>query len=106
RLNQVTRWQLAGIAAAVAIVVAGKQYYRAASADDLQWLLAPSAKLVGLVTGARFVFESGVGWVSRDARFVIAPVCAGLNFALAAFLAISLAWLPAMRSGIAVLARL
>jgi len=103
RLN---RWQLAGIAAALAIVVAGKQYYRSASADELQWLLAPVAKIVGLVTGTHFAFESGAGWVSRDAMFVIAPVCAGLNFALAAFLALVLAWLPALRGPKALLARL
>ena len=100
------RWQLAGLAATAAIVALGKQFYRGASAGELQWLLAPIAKAVGLVTGARFTYAPALGWVSRDARFVIAPVCAGLNFALAAFLALVLAWLPAMRSARAVTGRL
>jgi len=94
---KVTRVQVGALAVTAAIVVAGKQFYRGASADELQWLLAPVAKLVGGITGASFDYDSQLGWVSRDARFVIAPVCAGLNFALAAFLALSLGWLPAMR---------
>jgi exosortase K len=94
RLN---RAQLAALAVALAVVVVGKQFYRSASADELQWLLAPVARVVALITGARFTFESGAGWVSRDARFVIAPVCAGLNFALAAFVALVAARLPALR---------
>lgn len=91
------RVQVGAIAVTAVVVVFGKQFYRAATADELQWLLAPVAKLVGWMTGARFAYDAELGWVSRDARFVIAPVCAGLNFALAAFLALSLGWLPAMR---------
>ena len=94
---KITRVQLGAVVATAAVVVAGKQFYRGASADELQWLLAPVAQLVGWITGASFAYDSSLGWVSRDARFVIAPVCAGLNFALAAFLALSLGWLPAMR---------
>jgi exosortase K len=102
----VTRVQVGAVVATAAVVVAGKQFYRDASADELQWLLAPVAKLVGWMTGARFVYDAELGWVSRDARFVIAPVCAGLNFALAAFLALSLGWLRAMRRARDVAARL
>jgi exosortase K len=98
--------QLAALAAAAGIVIAGKQFYRGASPDQLQWLLLPIAKLVGLVTGARFAYAPDLGWVSRDARFVIAPACAGLNFALAAFLALALAWLPGMRGARATAGRL
>ena len=90
-------WQIAALACATAVVVAGKQFYRGASPAELAWLIAPVAKLAGLATGTHFAYEAGLGWVSRDARFVIAPVCAGLNFALAAFLALVVAWLPAMR---------
>jgi len=86
-----------GALVVTAVVVAGKQFYRGASADELQWLLAPVARLAGFVTRTHFAYDSQLGWVSRDARFIIAPVCAGLNFALAAFLALSLGWLPAMR---------
>jgi exosortase K len=92
-----TRWQIAALTVAGAVVVAGKTFYRSASPDELQWLLAPIAKLPGLVTGARFEYDSAAGWVARDARFVIAPACAGLNFALAAFVTLVVAALRAMR---------
>ena len=99
-------WQLAALAVAAALVIAGKQFYRGATPGELAWLLAPIAHLVGLATGAHFAFAPALGWVSRDARFVIAPACAGLNFALAAFLALVVAWLPAMASARATLGRL
>ena len=100
------RWQLAGLLAAAAVVVAGKQYYRQASAEDLSWILAPTAHLVSLVRGADFVREAGVGWIDRELAFIIAPSCAGLNFALAAFLALVLGWTPGMRTARSTAARL
>lgn len=90
------RPQLAGIGLALAVVVAGKQYIRGASAADLDWLLAPTTKLVSLVTGARFVAAPGVGYIDRDLGFAIAPVCAGLHFLLAAVLALAIGWAPRM----------
>ncbi len=92
------RWRVAAVVAALAIVVAGKQYYRDASAHDLRWILAPTAQLVSWVTGHDFVYESGQGWMNTDVMFVIAPACAGVNFALAAFLALTLGGLAGMTS--------
>lgn len=94
---KLNRWQLAGVALAVAGVIAGKQWYRAATPDEVNWLLSPIAHAVGFLTGTSFDFDPTLGWVSRDAKFIIAPVCAGLHFALAAFLALSLAWVGRMR---------
>jgi len=102
----VRHWRITGALAALAIVCAGKQYYRDATAGELGWLIAPVARMTGWVTGHHFGYVTDVGWVSRGAAFVIAPVCAGLNFALAAFLALAIVWLPAMRSAGAVVARL
>ena len=56
--------QLAGLAIAVAIVVAGKQYFRSATADDLRWLLAPTAKCVSVLTRSHFTHEVGLGYVT------------------------------------------
>ena len=100
------RWQVAGVAAALVVVALGKTYYRDASAGDLGWILAPTAHLVSWVTGVAFTFERGAGWISREVGFIIAPACAGVNFALAAFLALSLGWLPGMRSARSTAARL
>ncbi len=84
------RWRVATVLVALAVVVAGKQYYRDASAADLRWILAPTAQLVSWVTGHAFVYEAGQGWINTGVMFVIAPACAGVNFALAAFLALVL----------------
>ncbi|MEO6775378.1 MAG: exosortase K [Kofleriaceae bacterium] len=93
-----TRPQVFGVALAAAIVVAGKHYFREASADDLRWLLAPTARCVSVVTGGHFVREAGAGYVDRAASFEIAPVCSGLQFMLAAILALSIGWLSGMQS--------
>jgi exosortase K len=93
------RWRAAALAAALAVVVAGKLHYSAASPGELRWILAPTARLVSAVTGGNFAYEAGVGWVDREATFIIAPACAGLNFAMAAFLALTLGGLAGMRTG-------
>ena len=95
---KLTRHQLAGLAVAIVLVVAGKHYYRNAGADELRWLLAPTAKMTSAIIGGHFVYEAGVGYVDRDIAFIIAPVCAGLHFMLAGFLALTVGWLGGMRS--------
>lgn len=92
------RWRIAGALAALAVVVLGKQFYRDATAAELGWLLAPTAQLVSWVTGGNFIYEAGPGWVDPKIGFIIAPPCAGLNFALAAFLALALGGIPGMRT--------
>lgn len=93
------RWRIAAAVVALAVVVVGKQYYRDASASDLRWILAPTAQLVSWLTGHDFVYEAGQGWMNTDVMFVIAPACAGVNFALAAFLALTLGGLEGMTDG-------
>lgn len=91
----------AALIAALVLVVAGKTYYRSATAGDLAWLLAPTAMCVSATTDTHFVREPDapkLGWVDRDARFAIAPPCAGLHFLLAALLVLALAAAPAMTS--------
>jgi exosortase K len=84
------RWRVATVLVALAVVVIGKQLYRDATPADLRWILAPTAQLVSWITGHAFVYEAGQGWINTDVMFVIAPACAGVNFALAAFLALAL----------------
>jgi len=68
----------------LAAAFALKLHYSAASADDLRWILAPTAALVELVTGAAFVAEAGTGYLSTELRYLIAPSCAGVNFLIVA----------------------
>jgi exosortase K len=93
------RWRVALVAGAALVLLLGKLHYSKASADELAWILAPTSALVSWVTGHEFVHEAGAGWVNREVMFIIAPGCAGVNFALAAFAAVVVGWLPLVRSG-------
>ena len=90
------RTQVAALAIAAVVVVVGKGYYRAATAADLQWILAPTAHVATWLGCGHFTFDAQLGYVDRDLGFAIAPACAGLHFALAAFVALVIGWLPAM----------
>jgi exosortase K len=69
--------------AAVAFVL--KSHYSRAGADDLTWILAPTAFLVETLSGIQFLPESGAGYFSPGHRYLIAPACAGVNFLIIAF---------------------
>ena len=62
-----------------------KRHYAGARADDLGWILSPTARLVGVMTGQRFTLQPGEGYFSRDRLFLIEKSCAGINFMVAAF---------------------
>jgi exosortase K len=87
-----TRKVAQGAAVATA-AVALKAFYSTASANDLRWVLAPTACLAGFVSGETFTFEGYAGYMSSDGSFLIAAPCAGLNFLIAAFLMLSVLWL-------------
>src|SRR5947209_5554849 len=67
-----------------------KQFYSTASANDLRWILWPTACLTELITDTQFTFEPYAGYMNSDRGFLIASACAGLNFLIAAFLMLSL----------------
>jgi exosortase K len=70
----------------VALVVWGlKRHYADARADDLSWILGPTAWLVGVTTNTAFAFVSDEGYVSHARLFIIEKSCAGINFMIAAF---------------------
>lgn len=80
----------AQLAIVLLCALALKLYYSTATADELLWILAPTTRLVELLSGRTFVFESYTGYMSSDQRFVIAVPCAGVNFLLTAFLMLCL----------------
>lgn len=57
-----------------------KLYYSRASAEDLAWILAPTARAVGWLRGETLTLHADAGWVAPDGSYVIAPACAGVNF--------------------------
>lgn len=78
------------LAAVLAIAFALKLYYSTAGVEGLTWVLAPTAFLVEVVTGERFAFESGAGYMNADHSFLIAAPCSGVNFLITAFLMLAL----------------
>jgi exosortase K len=90
--------KLALAIAIAGLVIAGKTFYRHATADDLAFLLAPTATLVSAATDTHFTRERGVGWIDRDASYEIVPECAGMHFLLCALVALAVASVPALTS--------
>jgi len=79
------------LAVAVLIAFGLKRHYAEARAEDLAWILGPTARVVELMTGTTFAPEAGEGYLSRERMFVIEKACAGVNFMIAAFGMLALA---------------
>lgn len=62
-----------------------KSFYSQAGAEDLTWIIGPTAWLTEVFSGLSFTREAGYGWVNYSHNVVIAPVCAGVNFLIIAF---------------------
>jgi exosortase K len=62
-----------------------KRYYAGAGADDLWWILGPTARLAGWIAKVSFLMEPRAGYLSRERLFLIEKSCAGVNFMIAAF---------------------
>ena len=77
--------KLVVVAATVLIAWALKRHYADARADDLWWILAPTAQLAGVITATPFEMQTGEGYLSRERLFLIEKSCAGVNFIIAAF---------------------
>ena len=83
--------RLVVLAVAVLIAWGLKRHYAGARADDLEWILGPTARLVGVVADTSFVRQPGEGYLSRERLFLIEKSCAGVNFMVAAFGMLTLA---------------
>lgn len=77
-----------------------KRYYAGASADDLWWILSPTARLAGVMTGARFTVAPGEGYFSQERLFLIEKACAGINFMIAVFGMLTFASLHRVESSV------
>src|SRR5512145_1370853 len=75
---------LVGVAT-VLLAWALKRHYAGARAEDLFWILAPTAQFAGVITDTAFTWQHGEGYLSRERLFLIEKSCAGVNFMLAAF---------------------
>jgi exosortase K len=92
---RVTR--ILAVALTLLTMLALKRHYSLATPDQLEWILAPTAKLVAWLTRAHPVHESGVGYVDFTQGIIVAPACAGVNFMIMAFGLAALCGLVKMR---------
>jgi exosortase K len=69
-----------------------KRHYAQSIEGDLRFVLAPTAALVSVVEGAHFELEPGIGYMCKERLFAIAKPCAGVNFMLAAWAVVGLAF--------------
>jgi exosortase K len=76
---------------AVALVSAWllKRHYSQAEAEELRWILGPTAALVELALGRELSFRAGEGYLSRELSILVSPACAGVNFLIVAFLSLA-----------------
>lgn len=77
--------RIAGAVMILLIMLALKHHYSQATAEQLNWILSPTARLVAWLTPARLTYECGVGYVDFSHGIVVAPGCAGVNFMIMAF---------------------
>jgi exosortase K len=89
-LTRLARWPsppslIAGVGA-LSLAFGVKAFYSHAGADELLWVLAPSAWLARFVGGVDLVYEHGAGFISHAHRLVVGPACAGVNFLVICFL--------------------
>ena len=66
--------------AGILVVLGMKYYYSQADCDSLLWILAPTTRLVEILSGIPFTYMSGTGYVNHSLRLLIAPSCSGVRF--------------------------
>ena len=70
--------------ALIVLVLAGaygvKRHFSDAPIEELDYILRPTTALVTATTGTEFTWQPGEGYMSREAYFLIARPCAGVNF--------------------------
>jgi len=77
-LNRILRQWPACLA--IGLALGTKAFYSHAGADELLWVLAPSAWLARFVGGIDLVYEQGAGFISHTHHMVVGSSCAGVNF--------------------------
>lgn len=71
------------------VIILGIKYiYSKASCAELDFILAPTARWVTLISGVGFTKQADVGYINHSIRFIIAPSCSGVQFMLITFAAL------------------
>jgi exosortase K len=81
------------------IIILGIKYlYSKASSAELDFILAPTARWVTLISGIDFTKQADVGYINHGIRFIIAPGCSGMQFMLITFAALFFPFVHRMKS--------
>lgn len=80
------------------LILGIKYYYSKAGCNELQWILAPTAWWVRILSGIPFVFEPDAGYVNYSYRFVIAASCSGVQFMMIAIATLVFSFVHRMRT--------
>ena len=94
--------RMLGALVSVLVMLVLKHHYSQATADQLDWILAPTARLVAWLTPAHPLYESGVGYVDFAHGIIVAPACAGVNFMIMAFALAAFCGLTALKRPVAI----
>jgi exosortase K len=73
------------VVAALGIAIAVKLHFSRATADELGWILAPTAWLTSALLQRDFVRIPDAGYLSDELSILVTPACAGVNFLIVAY---------------------
>lgn len=80
------------------IIFGIKYFYSKAGCDELIWILAPTARWVGILSGCRLEYQPQTGYVNHALRFIIAASCSGVQFMIITFATLLYSFVHRMRS--------
>ena len=69
----------------VVIILGIKYFYSLAGSDDLEWILTPTVRWIKMISGITFEKEPLLGYINHQYRFIIAPICSGVQFMIITF---------------------
>lgn len=81
------------------IIFGLKLYYSRADADQLGWILAPTAWWVDVLSGIPFERALHEGYINHAHRVIIAPSCSGINFLIISFCTLLFSFVHHLRTG-------
>ncbi len=80
------------------IIFGIKYYYSKAGSNELEWILAPTAWWVRIISGIPFEREPDVGYINHQFRFIIAPSCSGVQFMIISFATLIYSYVHRMKT--------
>ena len=83
---------------ALLLIVCVKYWRRFAGSNELDWLLAPTARWVEILSGLSFEKIPHLAYLNHSVRLIIAPSCSGIQFMLIAFAVLSFPFLPRIKN--------